>query len=214
MRRGGADRDVAGRVGAATGTRRRAGDSAAPGLVLSMNRPLYFLGLLAGLVAVIAGGLAWRHRATAALREELGWRKRLLADDERVKARHAEFMAKQVSPAELERRREEHEAWVALAGDIQALRTRLDADQQRERGHRHVGQRVEDRLQRRLQRGDVGARRRRDLGPIEVRRVAVCAPNDAAVRSCWTMASPRRTPSGCGYGWRRPRSSSTAYSSE
>src|SRR5262245_29374774 len=85
-----------------------------------------FIGLLAVLGVVVAGGFAWQHRTTAALRAELSLQKGLLAEAGRTKARHAELVARQVPPEEVARRREEREAWVALAAEIKTLRDRTE----------------------------------------------------------------------------------------
>jgi hypothetical protein len=86
-----------------------------------------FIGLLAFLGVVIGGVLAWQYRAAAALRDEFNRRQYAGAEETRVKNEHARLLAQQVSPEELTRRREEREAWVALAGEIGALRSRLEA---------------------------------------------------------------------------------------
>jgi len=93
---------------------------------LTMFRPLQFLCLLAVLAASM-GGLVFRQRqVTVALREQLGWQRRLAGDDAREKAKHAELVAKQLPPEEVARRREEREAWVALAAEIDTLRGRIE----------------------------------------------------------------------------------------
>jgi hypothetical protein len=92
-----------------------------------MNRPLRFLGLLALLGVLIAGGWAWQQRTTTALRDELDRRKRAAAEDGNLKAEHAGLLGRQVPPEEMARRRAEHEAWTHLAGEIATLQSRLEA---------------------------------------------------------------------------------------
>jgi len=92
-----------------------------------MHRPLRFLVLLAGLAAVIAAGLAWQHRTTSALRTELAERERAAREQKRLHDEQAGLRTRQVAPEEFARRKEEHEAWVALAGEIETQRGRLGA---------------------------------------------------------------------------------------
>ena len=92
-----------------------------------MNHHLRFLGLLALLGVLFAGGWAWQQRTTTALRDELGRRKNAAAEDGNLKAEHAGLLARQVTPEEQARRRTEHEAWTNLAGEIATLRSRLEA---------------------------------------------------------------------------------------
>jgi len=92
-----------------------------------MNRPLHFLGLIALLGVLIAGGLTWEHRVTTALCDELGRRKRAAAEDGNLKAEYAALLGRQVPPEELARRRAEQEAWTNLAGEIATLRSRIEA---------------------------------------------------------------------------------------
>lgn len=89
-------------------------------------KPLRFTGLLVFLGVVAAGGLAWQHRATMDLRLELIRRKRAAAEEKWVKAEQVRLLAQQVPPEELARRREEREAWVALAAEIKTLRDRIE----------------------------------------------------------------------------------------
>jgi hypothetical protein len=92
-----------------------------------MRRPFRFFVFLAWLVAIIAAGLAWQHRATSALRAELAERERAAREEKRVSDEQAALHARQVSPEERAARQEEHEAWVALTGEIATQRTRLGA---------------------------------------------------------------------------------------
>lgn len=92
-----------------------------------MHRPIRFFVILAWLVAVIAGGLAWQHRRTAALRAELAERQRAAREAKQVNDEQAALRARQVSPGELAARQEEYQAWVALAGEIETQRSRLEA---------------------------------------------------------------------------------------
>jgi hypothetical protein len=92
-----------------------------------MRRPFRFFVFLAWLVAIIAAGLAWQHRATSALRAELAERERAAREEKRVSDEQAALHARQVSPEELAARQEEHEAWVALTGEIATQRNRLGA---------------------------------------------------------------------------------------
>ena len=91
-----------------------------------MRPPTRFVGLLVYLGVTIAGVLMWRHRTQVTLRDELNRQQHAAAEERRVKAELAGLRAQQLSPAEFARRREERAAWVALAGEIEAQRSRME----------------------------------------------------------------------------------------
>jgi len=92
-----------------------------------MRPPSRFVGLLVFLGVTIAGVLMWRHRTQVTLRDELSRQQRAAAEELWVQTEFAGLRARQVSPAELARRREERAAWIALAGEIEAQRGRMEA---------------------------------------------------------------------------------------
>jgi hypothetical protein len=92
-----------------------------------MARPLHFRLFLALLLAAAGGVVAWQHRATARLREELAGRRARADEVARLQEANARLQSDPIVPAERERRRAEREAWTALAGEIEAMRRRAAA---------------------------------------------------------------------------------------